>query len=138
MKAYTGSAGSLWPSRTLTPVRSASSATAEEEKPDTARRVRGDSTTSGQINRSIILRHSGRITALVNQNGLRADPPGSSTETVGSSKSTFWPFLAYGLWFHQARTRGTGLVSCTGGPAFSEEYAAGPPNTHRRLGAVGL
>ena len=54
LKASTGFAGPLWPSRTLTHVRSAPSATAEQEKPDTARRASGDSTTSGQINRSVI------------------------------------------------------------------------------------
>ena len=54
LKASTGSAGPLSPSRTLTHVRSAPSATVEQEKPDTARRASGDSTTSGQINRSII------------------------------------------------------------------------------------
>ena len=54
LKASTGSTDPLSPSRTLTYVRSAPSATVEQEKPDTARRASGDSTTSGQINRSII------------------------------------------------------------------------------------
>ena len=54
LKASIGSAGPRSPSRTLTHVRSAPSATAEQEKPDTARRASGDSTTSGQINRSVI------------------------------------------------------------------------------------
>ena len=54
LKASTGSAGPLSPSRTLTHVRRAPSATVEQEKPDTARRASGDSTTSGQINRIII------------------------------------------------------------------------------------
>ena len=54
LEASTGSAGLLLPSRTLTHVRSAPSATAEQEKPDTAQRASGDSTTSGQINRGII------------------------------------------------------------------------------------
>ena len=54
LKASTGSPGPLSPSRTLIDVRSAPSATVEQEEPDTARRASGDSTTSGQINRSII------------------------------------------------------------------------------------
>ena len=54
LKASTGSAGPVSPSRTLSHVRSAPSATMEQGKTDTARRVSGDSTTSGQINRSNI------------------------------------------------------------------------------------
>ena len=54
LKASTGSADTLSPSRTLPHVRIAPSATVEQEEPDTARRPSGDSTTSGQINRSII------------------------------------------------------------------------------------
>ena len=54
LKAYTGSAGPPSPSRTLTHVRRAPSTSVEQEKPDTARRASGDSTTSGQIDRSII------------------------------------------------------------------------------------
>ena len=54
LKSSTGSAGSLSPSRTLTHVRGNPSATVEQEKPDTARRASGESTTSGQINRSTI------------------------------------------------------------------------------------
>ena len=54
LKASTASAGPRSPSRTLTHVRSAPSATVEHEKTDTARRASGDSTTSGQINRTII------------------------------------------------------------------------------------
>ena len=53
-KVSTGSAGPLSPSSALTHVRSAPSATVEQEKPYTARRASGDSTTSGQINRSVI------------------------------------------------------------------------------------
>ena len=53
-KASTGSAGPISPSRTLTHVRSVPSATVEQEKRDTARRASGDSTTSGQINRTAI------------------------------------------------------------------------------------
>ena len=55
MKAATGSAGPLSPSRTLTHVHSAPSATVKQEKPDTARRASDDSATSGQINRSMLL-----------------------------------------------------------------------------------
>ena len=54
LKASNGSAGPLSPSRTLTRVRSAPSAAVDQEEPDTARRASGDSTTSGQIHRSII------------------------------------------------------------------------------------
>ena len=54
LKEYTGSAGPRSPSRTLTHVHSAPSATVEQEKPDTVRRASGDTTTSSQINRSII------------------------------------------------------------------------------------
>ena len=53
-KAPTGCAGPLSPSRTPTHVRSAHSFTVEQGKPDNAHRTSGDSTTSGQINRSII------------------------------------------------------------------------------------
>ena len=55
LKAATGSAGPLSPSRTLTHVHSAPSATVKQEKPDTARRASDDSATSGQINRSMLL-----------------------------------------------------------------------------------
>ena len=53
--ASTGSAGLLSPSCTLTHVRSAPSATVEQEKPDTARRASGDYTTSGGFKRTITL-----------------------------------------------------------------------------------
>ena len=53
-KASTGFAGPRSPSRTLNHVCSAPSATVKQEEPDTARRASGDSTTSGQINRSVI------------------------------------------------------------------------------------
>ena len=51
--------GAYWVCRpsfafTITHVRSTPSATVEQEKPDTARRASDDSTTSGQINRSIV------------------------------------------------------------------------------------
>ena len=54
LKASTGFACPLPPLRTLTNVRSALSATVEQEKPDTTRRASSESTTSGQINRSVI------------------------------------------------------------------------------------
>ena len=54
LKTPTGSADPLPHSRTQPHLRSAPSATVEQEKPDTARRPSGDSTTSGQINRTII------------------------------------------------------------------------------------
>ena len=54
MKASTGSAGPLSPSRRLTYVRNAPSATVEQEKPDTVRQSSDNPTTSGQINRGII------------------------------------------------------------------------------------
>ena len=50
LKSSTSSAGPILPSRTLTHVRSAPSATVDQEKHDTARRASGDSTTSHQIN----------------------------------------------------------------------------------------
>ena len=54
------------------------------------------------------------------QNGPRAPcPPWPTIETIGQSTSTFWPFFAYERWCLQARIRGTGLVSCTGGPVFN-------------------
>ena len=139
LKASTGPAGPLSPSRTLTHVRSAPSAKVEQEKPDTARRAHGDSATFDQINRIIIPLNEGRIAAIVRQNGLRAPcPPWSTAETVGRSTSTFWPFFAYERWCHQARIRRTGLVYCTRSPEFSELYAAGPRNYQRRLGTVDL
>ena len=54
LKASTGSAGPLSPSRRLTYVRNAPSATVEQEKPDTVRQSSDNPTTSGQINRGII------------------------------------------------------------------------------------
>ena len=54
LKASTGSAGPLSPPRTLSHVRSAPTATVEQDKPDTARRASGDSTACGQINRTVI------------------------------------------------------------------------------------
>ena len=54
LKASTRSACPLWLSRTLPYVRSASSATVEQGKPDTVRRASGDCTTSGQINRTML------------------------------------------------------------------------------------
>ena len=75
LMASIGSAGPLSPSRTLPHVRSASSVTVEQEKSDTAQRVSGDSTTSGHINRTVIVRNTGETTAVVKQNGLRVSAP---------------------------------------------------------------
>ena len=52
-KPSIGSAGPLSTSRTPTQVRRAPSAPVAQERPDTVRRARGDSTASGQINRSV-------------------------------------------------------------------------------------
>ena len=52
LNASTGYAGPLSPARTLPHVGSALLATVEQDKLDTARRASGDSTTSGQINRT--------------------------------------------------------------------------------------
>ena len=52
LKSSTGSAGPLSSSRTPLHVRRAPSAPVEQEKPGTARRASGDSTASGQINRT--------------------------------------------------------------------------------------
>ena len=60
VKASAGSAGPLSPSRTLPHVRSAPSATVENEKPDTARRASCDSTISGQINRIVVPLNAGQ------------------------------------------------------------------------------
>ena len=79
LKASTGSAGPISSSRTLTYVRSAPSATVEQAKPDTARRASGDSTTSGQINRSII-------------------PPKAQESQLSSSRTDSEPPAPPGLW----------------------------------------
>ena len=78
LKASTESAGLLSPSRTLTHVRGAPSATVEQKKPDTARRASGDSTTSGQINRSII-------------------PPKAEESQLSSSRTGLEPPVILGL-----------------------------------------
>ena len=52
IKSFTGSAGPLSSSRTPLHVRSTPPAPVEQDKPDTARRASGDSTASGQINRT--------------------------------------------------------------------------------------
>ena len=79
LKASTGSAGILSPSRTLTHVHSATSATVAQEKPDTTRRASGDSTTSGQINRGVI-------------------PPKAEESQLSSSRTDSEPPASLGLW----------------------------------------
>ena len=84
LNAPTVFAGHLSPSCMLPHVCGAPSATVEQEKPDTVRRASGDYNPA----------KCGRIAALVKQNGRRAPcPPWPTTDAIGRSKSTFWPFL---------------------------------------------
>ena len=85
-EASTGSAGSLSFSRTLTHVRHASSAIVEQEKPDTARRASGDSTTSSQINRSIIPPKAEQSQLLSSRMGRAPCPPGLRQRPSGGAR----------------------------------------------------
>ena len=119
-KASTGSAGPISPSRTLTHVRSVPSATVEQEKRDTARRASGDSTTSGQTNRSIISPNAEESQLSSSRTGSEPPAPLGLRQRPSGAARALWPFLAYERWCHQARILGTGFVSRTRAPAFSE------------------
>ena len=96
LKAPTGSAGPLLPSRTLPNVRNALSATVEQEKPDTARRVSGDSKTSGQINQIVILLNAGDSQLSSSRTGSEPPAPlGVRQRPPGAAKATLWPYFAY-------------------------------------------
>ena len=96
LKASTGFACPLPPLRTLTNVRSALSATVEQEKPDTTRRASSESTTSGQINQIVILLNAGDSQLSSSRTGSEPPAPlGVRQRPPGAAKATLWPYFAY-------------------------------------------
>ena len=96
LKASTWSASALSSSRTIPHVRSTLSDPAEQEKHDTARRASGDSTASGQISRTAYPPKAEESQLSSSRAGSEPPaPPWPNKETIGHSKSTFWPLFAY-------------------------------------------
>ena len=135
LKASTESPGPLSPSRTLAHVRNAPSATVEQEKPDTARRASGDSTTSYQINRSAIPPNAEDPQLSSRRTGSEpAAPLGQRQRPSGAARAPSGHFspMSDGA----TRPGSMGPDSSRASGAQHSQYAAGPPNTRRRLDIV--
>ena len=112
-------------------VRSAPSDAVEQEKPDTARRVSGDPTASGQINLAVIPLNAEESQLSSIKTG--SEPPASLglIQIIGCGKSTFWPFFDYGRWCHLAQDLRDRTRLVHQGPSFIKIVPC-------RLGTVGL
>ena len=96
LKVSTGSAGSFSSSRTVPHVRSAPSATVEQDKAGTSRRDSGDSTASGQINRTVIPLHVKESQLSSSRTGSELPfPVGLRQISSGAQQEYFWPFFSY-------------------------------------------
>ena len=139
LKAFTGSAGPLLPSRTLTHVRSAPSAAVEQVKSDTARRASGDSTTSGQINRSIIPPKAEESNLLSSRTGSEPPAPlGLWMRPLGAARAPSGPFSPMSDGATRPGSVGPDSSREPGAERSRSSTLPAPPNTHRRLGIVGL